>query len=72
MLKDSTTNQGYTDSSDWEVTSHNRSEKFFWNILEQEANHNEVAQWIKDQKDRLQINQIEWKDIAYEDIESTW
>ena len=34
--------------------------KMFWqNILEQEVEHNEDAQWIKDQEEQLQINQME-------------
>ena len=43
--------------------------KFWQNILEQEVNHNEDAQWIKDQEEELQqINQMEWKDLTHQEL----
>ena len=43
--------------------------KFWQNILEQEVKHNEDAQWIKDQEEQLQINQMEWNDIKVEELQ---
>ena len=43
--------------------------KFWQNILEQEVKHNEDAQWIKDQEEQLQINQMEWNDITVEELQ---
>ena len=43
--------------------------KFWQNILEQEVKHNEDAQWIEDQEEKLQqINQMEWKDLTGDDL----
>ena len=43
--------------------------KFWQNILKQEVKHNEVAKWIKDQKEELQqINQMECKDLTVEEL----
>ena len=43
--------------------------KFWQNILEQEVKHNEDAQWIKDQEEQLQINQMEWNNITVEELQ---
>ena len=43
--------------------------KFWQNIVEQEVNHNEDVQWIKDQEEELQqMNQMEWKDLTVEEL----
>ena len=43
--------------------------KFWQNILVQEVNHNENAQWIKDQQEELKdINQMKGKDMTLEEL----
>ena len=43
--------------------------KFWQNILKQEIKHNKDAQWINDQEEQLQINQIDWNGITVEELQ---
>ena len=49
-------------------TSIREVKKFWQNILEWEVNHNENAQWIKDQQELKDINQMGRKDIIVEEL----